>query len=55
MDCSLEQVYHEVPIIEYDVVFLNGLSLEESPYAHLPADEQGLLTTHFLLMLVSLN
>jgi hypothetical protein len=54
MDCSLEQVYHEVPIIEYDVTFLNGRSLEESPYAHLPADEQGLLTTHLMLMLALL-
>ena len=41
-DCSLEQIYHEIPPIKYDVTLLNGKH-------HIPAEQHGLATTYSVL------
>eukprot|EP00035_Acanthoeca_spectabilis_P006541 m.125894 g.125894 ORF g.125894 m.125894 type:complete len:483 (+) comp13557_c0_seq1:312-1760(+) len=42
-DCSLEQIYHDLPEIQYEVTLLNGES-------HIPAEEYGMLTVHTILL-----
>eukprot|EP00039_Didymoeca_costata_P000982 m.48627 g.48627 ORF g.48627 m.48627 type:complete len:408 (-) comp10575_c0_seq2:1312-2535(-) len=44
-DCSLEQIYHEMPLIRYEVTLTNGDS-------QLPAEEYGLATIHTALVVV---
>lgn len=40
---SLEQIYHDLPEIQYEVTLLNGES-------HIPAEEYGMLTVHTILL-----
>lgn len=42
-DCSLEQIFHQLPPINYEVEFLNGDS-------HIPAEEYGLQTVYLVLL-----
>lgn len=44
-DCSLEQIYHEIPPIKYDVTLLNGKH-------HIPAEQHGLATTYSTLTIM---
>jgi hypothetical protein len=46
-DCSLEQIYHRIPPIKYEVTLLNGDS-------HLPAEEFGLASIYSAILLVLL-